>query len=314
MRILVTGAGGFVGRALVQRLLETMADLPPQDLVATDLQLPVQTDPRVRCIEGDFADPAVLRAALEPQPELVFHLASVPGGLAEREPELGRRVNLDATFALIHALAAASSSVPRASPPRLVFASSVAVYGALPDAPVDEDRLPQPALSYGTHKWMSELLLADHSRRGALDAISLRLPGVVARPRGAGGHGSAFMSELFHHLSAGEPWTCPVGPEAQCWWMSLPRCIDNLLHAAALDFALLPPSRVVQLPVLTARVAEVVAVAGDAAQPAVHYVPIAEIERLFGRLPQLQTPRARALGFVDDGSLGELAARAIHRA
>jgi nucleoside-diphosphate-sugar epimerase len=307
MRILVTGAGGFIGRALVQRLLGTLGGLPVQGLVALDRQLPPLADARVQRIEGDLADPAVRRAALARPPALVFHLASVPGALAERDPALGRRVNLEGTIALFQALAAAAGGPP----PRVVFASTVAVYGSLPDEPIDEDRPPQPTLSYGTHKLMMELLLADHSRRGELDAVSLRLPGVVARPAGAGGFGSAFMSELFQHLRARRAWTCPVGPDARCWWMSLRCCIDNLLHAAALDSARLPASRVVQLPVLTARVQEVVAAAASAGSIAVRYAPDAAIEHFFGRLPLLLTPRARALGFVDDGSLAALAERAL---
>lgn len=302
----VTGAAGFVGRALVQSLLD---DPQGPAVLASDVelqQLPWARHPRVRLLPGDLADPAWRVQALAQRPAQLMHLASVPGGLAERDPALGWRVNLQASLDLLHELAACGHV------PKVVFASTVAVYGALPaDRPVDEDQPCAPTLSYGAHKWMTEIALADLCRRGALRGLSLRLPGIVARPPAAGGHGSAFMSDLLRHLRTGEgAYTCPVSPQAACWWMSLPCCVANLRHALALDDAALPPSRVVQLPVLHATVQQLVAAAARP-QAAVDWRPDAWIESTFGRLPPLHTPRARALGFVDDGDPGTLIRRAL---
>ena len=315
MHVLVTGAGGFVGRALVQRLLhdEAAPPHPPSRLTVIDQHFgddaeTLRDDSRVTLLTGDFADPALLEAAMTQPPDIVFHLASVPGSRAEQEPALGLQVNLLAPITLLHRLA----ECPK--PPRVVFASSVAVYGALPtEGTVTEAAVTHPALSYGAHKLMTEILLADLSRRGQLDGVSLRLPGIVARPLSPTGHGSAFMSDLIRHLIAGRPYECPVSAAAQAWWMSLPCCIDNLLHAATMATAGLPLARTVQLPVITATIADLIkAIEAQTSQRAdVKFSPNERIETLFGRMPMLTTPHARQLGFSDDGSLTNLVARAL---
>lgn len=311
-RVLVTGAGGFVGQGLVQRLLQ-QAQL--EQLVAVDRQLdenalPWLRDTRVRAVSGDFAAPATLQHALAQPPDGVFHLASLPGSRAETQPDGGLAVNLLATAALWQALAALPGP-----PARVVFASSIAVYGALPfEEAMHEDQPARPLLSYGAHKRMAEILLADLSRRGGIDGLSLRLPGIVARPPSPTGHGSAFMSDLLHRLCAGEAYACPVGPGARAWWMSLPCCIDNLLHAAAIPQAQLAPQRVVQLPALTATVGEVVqAIAQRRGEAScrIDYHPDTRTEQHFGRFPVLHAPQAEALGFRHDGGLDALLRRAV---
>lgn len=323
MHVLVTGAGGFVGQALVQRLLDDGAASPRPLTLLTAIDQRFgpaaeawRANPRVRLLEGDFADAALLDTALAMPPDKVFHLASVPGSLAEREPALGLQVNLLAPITLLQRLATLADA-GRCAPPRVVFASSIAVYGdfgsaARKDARVDESCPSRPMLSYGAHKRMTEILLADLSRRGQLDGLSLRLPGIVARPLSPTGHGSAFMSDLIRCLGAGQPYTCPVSAAAQAWWMSLPCCIANLLHAARLPAAELaaqaPPDRAVQLPVITASVGQVVAAieAALGSRCDVAYRPDERTEALFGRLPGLDTPLARRLGFSDDGGLDAL--------
>ena len=315
MHVVVTGAGGFVGRTLVQRLLYDVAALsqPLSRLTAIDQYFGEEaaawrSDARLALLTGDFADPALMEAAMQPAPDVVFHLASVPGSRAEQEPALGLQVNLLAPIALLNRLAKC------AAPPRVVFASSVAVYGALPtEGSVTEAATARPALSYGAHKLMTEILLADLSRRGQLDGVSLRLPGIVARPLSPSGHGSAFMSDLIRLLLARQPYQCPVSAAAQAWWMSLPCCLDNLLHAATMATAGLPQDRTVQLPVLTHTVSDLIkAIEAQTGKPAdVTFSPNERIEALFGRMPQLVTPHARQLGFTDDGSLKNLIQRAL---
>lgn len=316
MHVLVTGAGGFVGAALVQRLVGGNTPWPgPLQLTLVDrVPAPPALAEGVVWHEGSFADPALLaRLAVDP-PHCVFHLASVPGALAEREPALGLQANLLDTVALFDGLALPARQ-GRATAPRVVFASSVAVYGELGPSPLHEGRRPQPTLSYGTHKWMAELLLADHSRRGELDGCSLRLPGVVARPPAPSGHGSAFMSQVFHALRLGQPYSCPVSPQATAWWMSLSRCLDNLLHAASLPAQALPASRCWQVPVLWASVAEVVQATarqlGCTDTTVLRYTPDPRIEALFGRQPEVHTPLAEAAGFQHDGSVDLLVARVL---
>lgn len=323
MHVLVTGAGGFVGQALVQRLLSDAGatPFPLTRLTAIDQRFGSEAkswraDKRVTLLEGDFADPVLLDSALAQRTDWVFHLASMPGSLAEREQALGLQVNLLAPISLLQRLADQQRHENN-SPPRVVFASSVAVYGALPnEGAVDESCAVRPALSYGAHKRMTEILLADLSRQGLLDGVSLRLPGIVARPRSPTGHGSAFMSDLIRCLmtnEAGEVYDCPVSAQASCWWMSLACCVDNLLHAAQLTAAQLQAERSLQLPVLTATVGELVATIEElTGQPArLRYSPSAQIETLFGRLPTLTTPYSRRLGFADDGNLAHLIRQAV---
>lgn len=296
MRIIVTGAGGFVAQGLVAALAEQGAEL-----VLTDLA--PGTGPG-HWLPGDLTDPAHLNALAATAPQVVYHLASIPGSLAEQRPALGWAVNLVAPQELFRRLAATGAR------PRVVFASSIAVLGALGPGPVDEAATPAPTLSYGAHKWMIEILLADLSRRGELDGVSLRLPGIVARPPSETGHGSAFMSQIFHAASGGAAYELPVAPTATCLWMSRQIVVRNLLHASRIDCAMLPAARVVQLPVLRAEVADILAALdahhGDGATAGIKAQPDARIEALFGRLPPIRTPQAEALGFVADAEPASL--------
>lgn len=277
--------------------------------MAVDLSLQgLPDDASLHRIEGSLAEAGLLARALAAPVEVVFHLASVPGGAAEQDPELGRRINLDATLQLLAQLRA------QGGVPVFVFASTVAVYGDPLPAVVDEDTPARPAMSYGAHKLAAEVLIADAARRGEVRACSLRLPGVVARPGDGAGLISAFMSQLFWRLRAGEPIVLPVGAEGTAWWISVGACVDNLLHAAQLDPAGLDPRRVVQMPALHLSMAEVVEALvrahGDDRRSLVSHAPQPHVQRLFAAYPPLHTPRALALGFRHDGSADGLVRRA----
>lgn len=310
MRVLVTGAGGFIGRVLVARLLEAgLGGRRAGELVAVDLALAdLPDDPRLRPVTGSIADADVLAQAFGAPVDAVFHLASVPGGAAEAAPDLGRRVNLDATAQLLAGLR------EQGGRPRFVFASTVAVYGDPLPAVVDEDTPPRPVMSYGAHKLAAEVLVADAARRGWVDACSLRLPGVVARPGDGAGLVSAFMSQLFRRLAAGEPIVLPVSADATAWWISVGACVDNLLHAAGVDTARLDARCVVQMPALHLSIGAVVdALArrhGELRRALVRHEPQERVQRLFASFPPLHAPRAEALGFRHDGSADALVERA----
>ncbi|HEX7984876.1 MAG TPA: NAD-dependent epimerase/dehydratase family protein [Duganella sp.] len=306
----ITGADGFVGRALVARLRED----PVPRLTLIDQRFDqAPAGPHIHQVCGSFGDAAVLEQVLEQPADTVFHLASVPGSLAEREHALGYQVNLQATLTLAHRLAEQSRKTGR--PARLVFASSVAVYGPLGADPVREDQPARPAISYGAHKLMAEIELADLSRRGELDAVSLRLPGIVARPASESGHGSAFMSLVMHRLAAGQPYVCPVPADATAWWMSLPCCVDNLLHAATMPTAGAPAPRTWQLPVLHLSMEQLLAALarryGPHSRALCTHEENAAITALFGRFPPLQTPLALAAGFRHDGDADRLVAASV---
>jgi nucleoside-diphosphate-sugar epimerase len=217
--------------------------------------------------------------------EAVVHLAALPGGAAEADPTASRAINLDASLNLIKAAAGRA---------RFVYASSIAVFGApLPDR-VDDATPVAPAMTYGAHKAIVEIALADAVRRGDIEGIALRLPGIVARPPAASGLKSAFMSDLFRAIRDGRPYIVPVGPDATVWLMSVGRAAANLVHA--LD---VPSGPAMTLPALRTTIADLVAAIAGGGPTAISYSPDPDLEAQF-------TPRADGLGFRHDGGLANL--------
>ena len=316
MHVLVTGANGFVGRALARRLAANarLGHAPIERLSLLDLAFdapPVEAF--VRHLAGDMGDATWLRRSLAETPiDAIFHLASIPGGMAEQQYELARRVNLDATTVLLESGKAQVEAGGRA--PVFVFASSIAVFGTMP-ALVTDETLPRPLMTYGAHKLIGETLVADFSRRGWVDGLSLRLPGVLARPPARTGQLSAFMSDIIRELAAGRPFTCPTSPKASTWASSLPCVVDNLVHAATAPVVLLQVRRALTLPTLRFSMEELIdaiaAVHGTDVKTLVRFEPNERIEALFGRFPPLETPAADALGFRTDIDLATLVRRAV---
>jgi nucleoside-diphosphate-sugar epimerase len=317
MRILVTGANGFIGKQLVKRLLAPA--LPAalrfgadhNELVLLDIRFDAPpADARLKIIEGSLADPAVLARVFGAPFDFIFHLASIAGGLAEKNFGLGKQVNLDGTLRLLELARA------QAQPPVLIYSSSIGVYGKL-SSKVADDTPARPTWSYGTHKLIGELLLADYTRKGWVDARTLRFPGIVARPPDPTGALSAFLSDLIRDVSAMKKFVCPVSAEATAWWMSVECCIDNVIHAASLPAATLHhcPERVWALPPLRASMAEVVDALGRVyevpARELVSYAPQPEIEDRFGRLPEARFQASESLGFHHDGSVDAMVRRAL---
>jgi nucleoside-diphosphate-sugar epimerase len=281
-RILVTGADGFVGRAVARAL-------PADRLRLVDRRRP--DVPGAECLAADLTDEAALPDLLDGV-EAVIHLAALPGGAAEADPIASRAINLDASLNLIEAAAGRA---------RFVYASSIAVFGApLPDR-VD-DRMPvNPAMTYGAHKAMVETALADALRRGDIEGMALRLPGIVARPLTPSGLKSAFISDLFWAIRDGTPYMVPVGPDATVWLMSVGRAAANLVHALHA-----PSSPAITLPALRTSIADLVATIAAGRPTAIGYAPDPDQEAQFGCQPPLETPLAESLGFRHDGDLANL--------
>ena len=303
MKVLVTGANGFVGRHLVGKLL-----VKGHEVAACDTSGDTIPD-GARAITGDLGDAAVRTEALSGGCDAVVHLATVPGGAAEADPAASRRINLDAMLDLIEEAGRVRPGV------RFVYASSIAVFGdPLPPGGVDDATPLSPRMIYGGHKAMMETAVAMFSNRGVIDGVSLRLPGILARPRGPSGMKSAFMSDLFHALAAGEAFTCPVSAQATIWAQSVDRCADNLMHALTCDTTRLPATRAVTLPALRIAMGDLAAeIARQCGVDAglVSHAPDAALEAAFGAHPPLATPAAERAGFAGDASLGNLVMSAL---
>jgi nucleoside-diphosphate-sugar epimerase len=314
--IVVTGAAGFVGQALVARLLRQHAEGGGQIEALTLLDVHFAqppSDPLARQVSGSIADPAVVARAFDRPVDRVFHLASIPGGTAEAQYELARDVNMGGTM---HLLEAAKAQAERGGPQcRFVFASTVAVYGSPLPSVVDDDTALNPQMTYGAQKLMGEIAIADFTRRGWVDGCSLRLPGVLARPPARTGQLSAFMSDIIRELGAGRTFTCPTTPQAAIWASSIHSVVDNLVHASTMETRDWPARRSLALPTLHFTMGELVeaiaAVHGPQVRDLVRWSPEERIDRLFGRFPPIRTPIAEGLGFRHDGDLPTLVRRAV---
>jgi len=303
MKILITGGAGFLGKRLVARLL-ARADI--DEIVLVDMA-PAEgfADPRVRAVAGDIADSTLMASLVDARTAGVFHLAAVVSGQAEADFELGMRINLDASRLLLDLCR------QRGHKPRVVFTSSVAVYGGdLPDVVTDDLAL-RPASSYGTQKAIAELLLADYSRRGFVDGRVLRLPTVSVRPGLPNKAASSFASGIIREPLNGEDAVCPVAPETRLWLLS-PRCaIDCLIHGFDLDADALGRQRAINLPGITVTAGEMVAslrrVAGEEVASRVHWERDAAIERIVGTWPGAwNAARAETLGFKGDANFEQV--------
>jgi nucleoside-diphosphate-sugar epimerase len=302
MRIIVTGAGGFVGRPLVEALAAE------HDLIAVDRSVSGLPDHGQRVLEGDFADPALLDAAVAQGCDALIHLATIPGGAAEQDPITAFRINVDGSAALLDRVSALGNR------PRVIFASSIAVFGEQMPTIVTDDTPVRPQMVYGAHKAMLEQWIATLTRRGSIRGLSLRLPGIVARPPAPSGMKSAYMSNLFHAGLAHEPFVSPVSPDATMWLMSVERLVRNIVHALDPSVADFVGAHALTLPALRMTMTELVGEVArqtDADSALVTYDPDIVLERGFGRQPPLITEAADRAGFRHDGSLGELVASSL---
>lgn len=310
MHVVVTGAQGFVARALSDRILKGAVDL----LTLADLSFPeAPPEPGVRRLSGDLADQATVARIFETPVDVLYHLASLPAGASERDYDLSRRVNLDATLLLLEA--ARAQTARGGKPPVFVFSSSIAVLGGAFGEKVDDSTPPHPSLTYGAQKLIGELWVEDYTRRGWIDGRSVRLAGVVARPPQRTGQLSAFMSDVIREPAAGRAFVCPVSAKARCWLSSSPCVVDNLLRAAALSPEELGATRAWTLPALHASMAGIVEAVAEVFNPEarrlVSYDPDPALEANFGRYPPLFTPAADRLGFRHDGDLKTLVKQAL---
>jgi nucleoside-diphosphate-sugar epimerase len=297
MKTLITGGGGFIGSRLAAAL---RARDPGERIRLLDVAFPPGLEKAFECIAGDVSSPAVIASALGNDTDTVFHLAAVVSGGAEMDFDLGYRVNLDGTRALLEAC----RKLER--PPRFVFASSVAAFGGvLPDV-LDDGTTPAPQTSYGTQKVIGEYLVADFTRKGMIDGRSLRLPTVVVRPGEPNLAASSFASGIIREPLAGVPSDCPVPDTTGVWILSPRRVVAAFIHAVELASSAWPTTRVVNLPGITLTVREMIdamgRVAGREAVERVTFKHDALIQGIVQTWPvRFRTDRALAMGFRADG-------------
>lgn len=311
MHILITGAAGMIGRKLTARLVNdgTLNGRAIDRLTLIDVTAPPQPEEfsgKVATVGADIADPAVARAAVAGKPDVIFHLAAVVSGEAELDFEKGTHVNLDGSRALIEAVRAIGGYRPR-----LVFTSSIAVFGApFPDAIPDDFHL-TPLTSYGTQKAIVELLLADYTRRGFLDGVGIRLPTISVRPGRPNKAASGFFSSIIREPLAGEEAVLPVADSVMHWHASPRAAAGFLMHAAGLDAAKLGPRINLTMPGVCCTVAEQIAalrrIAGDKVASRIRREPDALVERIVAGWPRRFDPaRALALGFRAEASFDDI--------
>jgi nucleoside-diphosphate-sugar epimerase len=302
MKISILGAAGFLGRRVAARLAQQgrLGERPVTGLTLFDLTTPpkLETAIPVTAIAGDLVD--LPPDAIPPGTDIIFHLAAVVSAQAEADYELGRRVNLRGTDAVIDAcrrLVAAGSM-----PPRVVFTSSVASFSGGQDAVLDDDARQVPANSYGAQKAAAELMLADATRRGFLDAVSIRLPTVIVRPGRPNRAASSFFSAIVREPLLGLPADLPV-PDAFAAWVCSPRrAVDWLLHGAAMDTTGMGLDRSVNPPGISTTIAHLLQALDEVkpgASALVRRTEDKEIAAIVGLWPPAFEPiRARMLGFA----------------
>ncbi len=313
MKILVLGAAGMIGRKLVARLSAdgALAGTPITALHLVDVIAPdAPAGPLAAvCEAADLSAPGAAAKLVAGRPDAIFHLAAIVSGEAEADLAKGYRVNLDGTRLLLDAVR--DQDAAGAWRPRLVFSSSVAVYGgALPDVIPDDFPL-TPTTSYGTQKAMGELMVSDYSRKGIVDGISLRLPTICVRPGKPNKAASGFFSGIIREPLAGQEAVLPVGEDVRHWMASPRSAVGFLIHAAGLDLSRLGTRRALALPGVSVTVGEQIealrTVAGEAATRLIRRVPDAAIETMVrGWARGFDPARARDLGFVAESRFEDI--------
>ncbi len=307
MHVVITGGAGFLGSRLARQLLrrgqlighngqpQTITRITLLDVVAAS----GFDDSRIDMVTGDIADAAVIAKVIGPETQSIFHLAAIVSGQAEADFALGMKINFDATR-LILERARALGSVPR-----VVFTSSVAVFGGDLPAQVPDHALLMPQSSYGAQKVMGELLINDYSRKGYIDGRALRMPTISVRPGVPNKAASSFASGIIREPLNGQAAICPVGPATRMWLMSPRQAIANLIHGHEINGADLGLARFLSIDGLSVTVQQMVdalrQVAGDDVIKLITWQDDDAIKRIVNSWPgNFTATRAKALGFTAD--------------
>ncbi len=312
MHILVLGGAGMAGRKFIERLArdghlggKTIAKVTAQDVVAA--QAPAGAAFAFEAVVSDLSVPGEAEKLIASRPELIVHLAAVVSGEAEADFEKGYRINLDGTRFLFEAIRLTGDGYK----PRVVFTSSVAVFGAPFHDKIGDEFFTTPLTSYGTQKAICELLLSDYSRRGFFDGLSIRFPTICVRPGSPNKAASGFFSNIIREPLNGIDAVLPVSEQVRHWHASPRSAVNFLLHAATMDLATVGPRRALNMPGYSCTVAEQIEalrkVAGDGVVARIKRVPDPVIDKIVEGWPRNFDPqRAIALGFKAESSFDEI--------
>jgi nucleoside-diphosphate-sugar epimerase len=314
MHIAIIGAAGMVGRKLTQRLVadRTLAGRTVERLLLADIveaDIPGGFAGAVTVKAGDFSAAPEIDALVAARPDVIFHLAAIVSGEAEADFDKGYRINMDGMRLLLEAIRSAHNA--DGYTPRLVFTSSMAVFGPPFPASIPDDFHTTPMTSYGTQKAICELLLADYSRKGFVDGVGIRLPTICVRPGKPNRAASGFFSGIIREPLNGVEAILPVAETIRHWHASPRAAVGFLVHAAELDTARLGAVRSLSMPGVSATVGEQIEalrrVAGDKAVALIRRVPDETIQRIVsGWAERAEAGRAQALGFVAEASFEEI--------
>jgi D-erythronate 2-dehydrogenase len=310
VRILIVGAAGMIGRKLAERLArDAMLSRPISHVTLADLTepLPLQAEFGVRATVADLTDPSAAAELVSDRPDVVFHLAAVVSGEAEADFDKGYRVNVDGTRQLLEAVRSVGSGYH----PKLVFSSSIAVFGPPFPEVIGDDQLAAPLTSYGTQKAIAELLVSDYTRRGFLDGISIRLPTICVRPGKPNRAASGFFSSIIREPLTGREAVLPVPDEVRHWFASPRAAVRFLVRAAGVDGDALGDRRALTMPGVSATVGEMIEslqrIAGTGAGELIRRVPDEATTRIVASWPgRFDARRARELGFEAEADFDEI--------
>ncbi|MCX7303492.1 MAG: SDR family oxidoreductase [Hyphomicrobiales bacterium] len=314
MHILVIGAAGMVGRKLVAALAANsqINGSPIEQLTLVDIVEPAAPQGfagKTTLTAVDLSSAGAAANLIAARPDLIFHLAAIVSGEAEADFEKGYRVNLDGTRLLFEAIRLEAKHAPYC--PKLVFTSSIAVFGAPLPETIGDTHHHTPLTSYGTQKAIGELLLADYSRRGFLDGIGIRLPTIVVRPGKPNKAASGFFSNILREPLSGLEAVLPVEKSVRHWFASPRAAVRFLIHAAGLETASLGSRRSLSMPGLSATVDEEIEalrrLAGEKAVALIRFESDEAIAKMVAGWPQnFDASRAIALGFRAETSFDEI--------
>jgi D-erythronate 2-dehydrogenase len=300
MQIIITGGGGFLGQHLAKALLKSTISF--DELTLVDIVMPniPGTDSRIHCEQLDLSEPGAAKTLVTAQTNIIFHLAAIVSSHAEKDFDIGWKVNLDITRHLLEACRHTNPHI------RFVFSSSLAVYGGELPAIVNDTTAVTPRSSYGTQKAMGELLVNDYSRKGFVDGVVLRLPTICVRPGRPNLAASSFVSSIIRESIKGEAAICPVSPDLPLFLSSPDTAIQNLIHAATLKTESLT-WRTVNLPGITVTVKQMLdslrRVTDGATMALVQFKPDEGINKIVSSWPgALDNNRALGLGFQVDSN------------